>query len=109
MALLRETQLEARIIFSDGLDPDPEAATDALRKAGYQVIKMPEKFRSRLLYPRDYFLEVVKTVICDPEDCMDEAGVMLDELNEIVDRYGAMADDCGPIDLKHPPFADLFS
>lgn len=107
--MLRETQLTALIIFSDGLDPNPEAATDALRKAGYQVIKMPKKLRSRRLYPGDHLLEVVKTIICNPEDCMDEAGVMVDELNEIVRRYGAMADNCGPIDLKqpNPPFADL--
>jgi hypothetical protein len=32
----------------------------------------------------------------------------MDELNEIVDRYGAQADDCGPIDVDHIPFAGLF-
>ena len=33
---LRETRLVASIIFSGDLDPDPEAAAEALRKAGYQ-------------------------------------------------------------------------
>ena len=105
---LQETRLVATIIFSGDLDPNPEAATDALRKAGYEVVKMPEEFRPQLAHPRDYFLEVVKPIVCDPEDFMDEANIMMDELKEIVDRYGALADDCGPIDVDHIPFASLF-
>jgi hypothetical protein len=105
---LQETRLVAIIIFSGDLDPNPEAAAEALHKAGYQVIKMPEEFRPQLAHPRDYFLEVVKPVVCDPEDFMDEANIMVDELNDIVARYEAMADNCGPIDVDHVPFAGLF-
>ena len=59
--------------------------------------------------PRDDFLEVVKSIVCDPEDIMDEASIMMDELNEIVDRYGALADDCGPIDVDHISFRYLLA
>ena len=105
---LQETRLGAIIIFSGDLDPKPEAAAEALRKAGYYVINMPEELRPHLAHPRDDFLEVVKSIVCDPEDIMDEASNMMDELHEIVDRYGALADDCGPIDVDHIPFAALF-
>ena len=43
---LHETRFVATIIFSGDLDPDSEAAAEALRKAGYQVTKMPEEFVS---------------------------------------------------------------
>ena len=106
---LQETRFVATIIFSGDLDPNPEAAAEALRKAGYQVTKMPEEFRPQLTHPRDDFLEVVKSIVCDPEDIMDEASIMMDELNEIVDRYGALADDCGPIDVDHISFRYLLA
>ena len=105
---LQKTRLGAIIIFSGDLDPKPEAAAEALRKAGYYVINMPEELRPHLAHPRDDFLEVVKSIVCDPEDIMDEASNMMDELHEIGDRYGALADDCGPIDVDHIPFAALF-
>ena len=119
---LQKTRLGAIIIFSGDLDPKPEAAAEALRKAGYYVINMPEELRPHLAHPRDDFLEVVKSIVCDPEDIMDEASNMMDELHEIVDhqrivlealieivdRFGALADDCGPIDVDHIPFAALF-
>ena len=92
---LHETRFVATIIFSGDLDPDREAAAEALRKAGYQVTKMPEEFRPQLAHQRDDFLEVVKSIVCDPEDIMDEASIMMDELNEIVDRYGALATIAG--------------
>jgi hypothetical protein len=107
-ATLQETRLMAIIIFSGDLDPNPEAAAEALRKAGYQVIKMPEEFRPLLAHPRDDFFEVMKPVVCDPEKIMDESSRMMDELNEIVDRYEAIADDCGPIEANHIPFASIF-
>jgi hypothetical protein len=105
---LQKTRLTAIVIFTGDLDPDPEAAAEALRKAGYEVAKMPEKFRPLLAHPRDDFFEVTKPVVCDLKDIMNEADIMMDELNKLVDRYGAIADDCGPIDVDHIPFASVF-
>ena len=101
------SRLVATIIFSGDLDPDPKAAADALREAGYEVTKMPKKFRPLLAHPRDDFFEVTKPVVCDLKDIMNEADIMMDELNKLVDRYGAIADDCGPIDAGHIPFASF--
>ena len=69
---LQRDRLVAIIIFSGDLDPNPEAAAEALRKAGYQVIDAG-RVRPQLAHPRDDFLEVVKSIVCDPEDIMDEA------------------------------------
>ena len=60
-----QKRLMATVVFSGELDPDPAAAAAALRKAGYEVVMMPEKFRSRLDHPRDDFMEVTKRIVGD--------------------------------------------
>jgi hypothetical protein len=47
------------IAFSGDLDPDPDAAAAALRKAGFSVTRLPARFRPRLAHPRDDFLQAV--------------------------------------------------
>ena len=54
---MKKQRIVVAITFAGGLDPDPVAAADALRKAGYEVTMMPEKFRSSLGHPTDYFME----------------------------------------------------
>ena len=43
-----QKRLKATVAFCRDLDPDPDAAAAALRQAGYEVVMIPEKFRSRL-------------------------------------------------------------
>ena len=100
-----QKRLKATVVFSGELDPDPAAAAAALREAGYEVVMMPEKFRSRLVHPRDDFMEVTKRIVGDEVDQAIDA--MMDDVDTIVDRYGAMCDDCGQIDEDHVPFSDL--
>jgi hypothetical protein len=96
--------LVASIVFGGGLNPSPGAAEKALHRAGYRVTRMPEEWRSLLVHPRDYFMEVTKVVAC--EDPMDAASNMRAALDKLVRRYGAGAYNCRPIGAYHAPFEE---
>ena len=97
-----EKRLKATVVFCDD---DPAGAAAALREAGYEVVMMPEKFRSRLAHPRDYFIEVTKRIVGD--DVYQAIDAMMDDVNTIVERYGGICDNGGQIDEDHVPFSDL--
>ena len=101
-----QKRLKATVVFCGETDPDPAAAAAALREAGYEVVMMPEKFRSRLVHPRDDFIEVTKRIVGDEVNQAIDA--MMDDVDTIVDRYGGMCDDGGQIDEDHVPFSDMF-
>jgi hypothetical protein len=103
------------VIFSGDLDEcDVEGAAAELRRRGFEVLHMPEKFRRRLLHPLDDFLEV--SITADLPGGSDDlgaddwkiVGAVMDEVNAIVDPYGAMADDFGPVTPDHIPFSQVF-
>jgi hypothetical protein len=98
-------KLMATVVFSGELDPDPAAAAAALREAGYEVVTMPEKFRSLLVHPRDDAMEVTKRIVGYE---VKQAIEMMDDVNTIVYRYGAVCDECGPIDENHVQFSGLW-
>jgi predicted PP-loop superfamily ATPase len=98
-----QKRLMATVVFSGDLDPDPAAAAAALRKAGYEVVTMTEKLRSRLDHPRDDFMEVTKRIVGD--EVKQAIDAMMDDVEAIVLRYGAMCDECGQIDEDHVPFS----
>jgi hypothetical protein len=102
-----QKRLKATVVFGGETDPDPAAAAAALREAGYEVVMMPEKFRSRLVHPRDDFIEVTKRIVGDE---VNDAMVieMMHDVDTIVDRYGGWCDDGGQIDEDHIPFSDMF-
>jgi len=54
---MSEARIIGTIAFSGELDADPSSAAIALRRAGFEVTMMPEKFRSRLAHPEDYIME----------------------------------------------------
>jgi hypothetical protein len=85
----------------DGFDPD--GAEIALRRAGFDVIRMPEKFWSRLELPDDFIL-----VTTDGPDDDKFTGAVMDEINAIVNRYGGLLDEWGAIDPNRGPFEELF-
>jgi len=84
--------------------PDVDGAEIALRRAGFHVIRMPEKLRSRGL-PLDDFLLAMRD---GPNDDKFVSAVW-DEIDAIVDRYGGDICECGLIksDEEHP-FERLF-
>jgi len=101
-----QKRLIATVAFSGEGNPDPVAAAVALREAGYEVLTMPEKYRSQLGHPRDDFLEVTKCIVGDE---YKQAIEMMDDVNTIVDRYDGMCDECGEIDEDHVPFLMLWT
>jgi hypothetical protein len=101
---MKKQRIMGEIVFAGGLDPDPVAAADALRKAGYEVTMMPGKFRSSLEHPKDYFIEAS----IDGTDDDKIINAIWNEINAIVDQYGGLCDPCGPIPPGHVPFADFF-
>src|SRR6516162_4674158 len=101
---MKKARIMGTIAFSGDLDPDPDSAAVALRKAGFEVTMMPEKFRSRLAHPQDDFIEASK----DGTDDEKTVGAIMDEINAIVDRYEGLCGECGSIPSDHIPFEDLF-
>jgi hypothetical protein len=93
----------ATIAFSHDLDPDPGAAFVALRRAGFEVTMMPEKFRSLLAHPEDDFMEV--SIEGTDDDKVVDA--IINEINTIVDCCGGLCFECGPIPSDRLPFEDF--
>jgi hypothetical protein len=92
------------IAFTGDLDPDLSAAAVALRRAGFELTMMPEKFRSYLTHPDDYFMEAS---IAGTQDDKSISAIM-NQINAIVDRYKGYCWECGPILSDHVPFEGLF-
>ena len=100
-------RLMTTVVFSGERGPDPAAAAAALREEGHEVVTMPEKFRSRLVHPRDDFIEVTKRIVGDEVE-PGAIYAMMGGVNSIVGRYGGMYLECGQIDENHVPFSTLW-
>jgi hypothetical protein len=79
---------------------DVDAAADALKEAGYEVHRLPEKLRKRLDHPLDDFLEA--WIEDDDDDYGMEA--VMDEVESIVAPYGGACHECGPVAPGQAPF-----
>jgi hypothetical protein len=102
-------KIMATIVFTGDLDPDPDGAAAALRRAGYQVRRMPEKFRPTLAHPRDDFIEALIDIDIDSDgDKIIDA--IWKEIDSIVDndQYAAMCIQCGFVAANYIPFSDVF-
>jgi hypothetical protein len=90
-------------VFSHECDPDVDGAIKAPQRAGYMTYPMPEKFRVFIDpdYRNDFFVEV--RIACDDEDRMME---LANEINRIIDPFGATSMEWCLIDSDQPPFAD---
>jgi hypothetical protein len=103
-ANMSETRIIGTIAFSGDLNPDPSSAAVGLRKAGFEVTMMPKKFRSRLAHPEDYFIEAS----IDGTDDDKIVDAIMDEINAIVDGYGGLWCECGPMPPGYGPFEGIF-
>jgi hypothetical protein len=103
---MNDARIMGAICFAGGDDlaPDPSGAAVALRRAGFEVSMMPEKFRPRLGHPDDYFMEA--SIAGTHDDKSMHA--IWDEINAIVNRYHGDCWECGPILSDHVPFEGLF-
>jgi hypothetical protein len=81
-------KIVGHIVFSGDLDdpPDPDAAEIELRKAGYTIARMPERFRPLLYHPLDYFVQAIAEGVVSDEDKVVRA--VMDEINHIVNGHG---------------------
>jgi hypothetical protein len=79
--------------FAAGLDPDPDAATEALRAAGYRVFRLPAALKARLEVEGDDFIEIRREGNNDDENSRD---AMEAEVNRILSPFGGEIDpsDC---------------
>jgi hypothetical protein len=101
-------RIVGHIVFSGGLNPDPDAAEIDLRRAGFTVVRPParDQFRIALhtLVPGDDFIQAYI-------DVTDDANIenIMNKIDRIVDRHGGTCMECGaePPDY-HPTFDDLF-
>jgi len=92
--------------FAGDLDDfDPDGAAVALRRAGFEVMRMPATFRSRMEIPEDDFI----LVYTDGPETYKFMSAVMKEINAIVDRYGGLLNECGPIASDRAPFEELFS
>jgi hypothetical protein len=101
---MEKVRIMGAIAFGGELNPDPNGAAVALRRAGFEVTMMPQKFRSRLAHPEDDFMEVSIDGIPDTEI----VNAIRDEIDVIVGRYGGLCCECGPIPSGYVPFEGLF-
>ena len=99
-----DARIMGAIAFTGELDPDLSGAAVALRKAGFELTMMPERFRSYLAHPDDYFMEAS---IAGTQDDKSIRAIM-NQINAIVDRFKGYCWECGPILSDHVPFEDLF-
>ena len=104
---MNDTRIMGAICFAGGDDlaPDPSGAAVALRRAGFEVTIMPERFRPYLAEPVDYFMEASKAGTHDDESIR----AIRNEISAIVDRYTGDCWECGPMLSDHVPFDGLFA
>ena len=77
--------------FAEGLDPDPDAATEALHAAGYRVFRLPAALKATLEIEGDDFIEVRG----EGNDDRDLRHAMEADVNRIVDPFGGEIDCSG--------------
>jgi hypothetical protein len=77
--------------FSAGLDPDPDAAAEALRAAEYEVFRLPRALKKRLYIKGDDFIEVRGKGNDEDED-EDARDAMEADVNRILSPFGGEID-----------------
>jgi hypothetical protein len=78
--------------FSQGCDPDPDAAAAALSRAGYEVIRRPLALKIERGLEGDDFIEIRRAGNNDDEDARD---AMEAEVERIVAPFGGAIDPSG--------------
>jgi hypothetical protein len=96
------------VVFDGELDPDPDAAEIALRRAGFTVARPSalDQFRIALhaAVAGDDFIEAYIDVTGDTT-----IDAVMDKINKIVEKYGGECWECCVEPLNYEPtFDDLF-
>jgi hypothetical protein len=93
------------VIFAGDGAPDVAGAVAELERHGFEVIRMPEKFRPLLHLPGDDFAQVWKPAATEEHGVVCE---IMEQAREIVAAFGGSADSFGPARPDELPFIDLF-
>ena len=115
--MTKRQKVVGTVAFSGDMDErDPETASIELQRAGFEVERMPEKFRPHLLLVHDDFLEI--TIGADlssdinrelTKDDWEIVHALWAKANAIVPPSGGNVDDVGVVERDHKPFDHLFS
>jgi hypothetical protein len=91
----------ATVAFSgDAPEVNVDSAVAELRRAGYQITRLPDELRACLVIPGDDFIEAV----FDGPDDDDGDGGGFKKINALVDKYAGNCVECGPMWEDHVPF-----
>jgi hypothetical protein len=101
---MNRQKIMGSIVFSGDLDPNPDAAADALQCAGFAITRLPEKLRPLLDHPQDDFFEAVIELSYD-EEVLD---AIYSEIEATVHVHGGMCRSIGPVETDYIPFSDIF-
>jgi hypothetical protein len=97
------TKLMAYVAFGGGREPDPDSPAEELRRAGYDVFRMPDR-HPILAHPLDDHIEC----LIEGSDDSKIIDAIMGEIDGIVDQHG-MCIECGPIAADYVPFKQLFA
>jgi hypothetical protein len=92
-------KIMGEVVFSGNLDPDPDGCAAALREAGFEVVRMDERFKKLMDVPGDEFLEATKVGT--------NLNAIWDEITAIVERFNGDCQQCGEISDDHVPLEFL--
>jgi hypothetical protein len=90
------------VLLRQGLDPNPDAAVEALRAAGYEVFRLPPELNNSEVEGDD-FIEIRREG--DADDAAIDA--MWADARRIVDPFGGDVDCVGP--ASQEPFLELLA
>jgi hypothetical protein len=103
----RMIKVMALAVFSRCDELDPDAAADALRKAGYTVQRLPPELSAQML-DLDEFIEAHIEAPIDGRDDNTIIDAIWSEVDAIVNRYGGEVAEGGRIGPEHVPFVEHF-
>jgi hypothetical protein len=89
---INRARIAGLIAFSVELEPDPDGAAIALRKAGFTITRLPARFWHLLIPGDDFLYAVTGGAITDDYKIL---GAVMNEINVIVRDYGGGCSECG--------------
>jgi hypothetical protein len=97
-------RLMVHVGFGESADRNVDGAAAELQKIGYKVHSTPAKYRRYLVNSRDDYLEII-IAVRDEEDAVR----VTKKVNAIVEPFGLLCRNCGPVTPGYKPFQRLDS